>query len=97
MNRKYLETGKLNVEILGRGTAWLDTGTHDSLHQASSFVQTIEARQGLKIACPEEMAFRKGWINQDELSALAHALGKSSYGEYLLSIAENPKMYLLEF
>ena len=97
VNRMYLETGQLNVEILGRGTAWLDTGTHDSLHQASSFVQTIEARQGLKIACPEEMAFRKGWINQDELSALAHALGKSSYGEYLLSIAENPKMYLLEF
>lgn len=97
VNRTYLEAGQLNVEILGRGTAWLDTGTHDSLHQASSFVQTIEARQGLKIACPEEMAFRKGWINQDELSALAHALGKSSYGEYLLSIAENPKMYLLEF
>lgn len=96
VNRVYLKAKQLTVEVLGRGTAWLDTGTHDSLHQASSFVQTIESRQGLKIACPEEMAFRKGWINQEELSALAHALGKSSYGEYLQSIARNPNMYPFE-
>ena len=86
VNKVYLELGRLNVEIMGRGMAWLDTGTHDSLHQASSFVQTIEARQGLKIACPEEIAYKFGWITSDSLAEIAHSMRKSSYGEYLLQL-----------
>jgi glucose-1-phosphate thymidylyltransferase len=88
LNRLYLEDECLRVETLGRGTAWLDTGTHDSLLQASQFVQTIEHRQGLKIGSPEEVAFRKGWIDREQLARLAQTLGKSSYGGYLAGLAE---------
>ena len=87
VNRIYLERGLLTVEKLGRGIAWLDTGTHESLLQASEFVHVIESRQGLKIACPEEIAFRQGYIEAAALAALAKPLAKSSYGQYLLRIA----------
>ena len=87
VNRVYLERGRLTVEQLGRGTAWLDTGTHDSLLQASEFVRTIEERQGLKIACVEEIAFRKGLISAADLERLAEPLSKNQYGEYLRRIA----------
>ncbi|SFB51000.1 Glucose-1-phosphate thymidylyltransferase [Rhizobium sp. NFR07] len=83
VNRAYLEQGRLNVEILGRGFAWLDTGTPDSLLDAAEFVATLERRQGVKICCPEEVAFYKGFINRDGLESLAHAYGKSAYGRYL--------------
>jgi glucose-1-phosphate thymidylyltransferase len=83
VNRWYLERGQLCTELLGRGMAWLDTGTHEALLDASNFVQTIERRQGLKIACPEEIAFRLGYVSTAELEALAGKLGKSSYGQYL--------------
>jgi glucose-1-phosphate thymidylyltransferase len=83
LNRLYLEQGKLSVEIMGRGYAWLDTGTHDSLLEAGHFIATIEKRQGLKIACPEEVAWRQGWIDDRELERCAAALGRSSYGEYV--------------
>ena len=86
LNRIYLERGELEVVALGRGMAWLDTGTHDSLLEASQFIQTIEKRQGLKVACPEEIAWRQGWIDDAELEALAGAIGKSGYGEYLRSV-----------
>ena len=86
VNRRYLERGKLNVVNMGRGTAWLDTGTHESLLEASSFIETLEKRQGLKISCPEEIAWRKGLIDSDQLKALAEPLIKSGYGEYLLQI-----------
>ena len=86
VNRVYLQRGQLAVEVLGRGTAWLDTGTHDSLLEASTFIQTIERRQGLKIACPEEIAYRMGYISARQLEALAGPLGKSEYGQYLLDI-----------
>ena len=86
INQSYLEQEKLNVEIMGRGYAWLDTGTHDSLLEASNFIQTIEKRQGLKIACLEEIAFRKGFINHSELLILANNLVSSDYGKYLLNI-----------
>ena len=88
LNRRYLEAGELQVVRLGRGYAWLDTGTHDSLLDAAQFVQTIEHRQGLKIACVEEIAFRKGFIDTDALKALAEPLRKNDYGEYLLRLAE---------
>lgn len=83
VNRWYLERGQLSTELLGRGMAWLDTGTHDSLLEASNFVQTIEHRQGLKVACLEEIAFRNGYISHDQLAVLAAKIGKSSYGVYL--------------
>ncbi|KZD12606.1 glucose-1-phosphate thymidylyltransferase RfbA [Oceanibaculum pacificum] len=86
VNRAYLERGDLNVEQMGRGFAWLDTGTHDSLIQAGEFVRTVEARQSLKIACPEEIAYRLGFIDAGQLEALAKPLAKSGYGEYLLRI-----------
>ncbi len=91
LNRCYLDKEQLSVEILGRGYAWLDTGTHDSLIEAHHFVQTIEHRQGIKIACPEEIAFRKGWICEAELKALAQPMLKSSYGQYLMQILRNLK------
>ena len=83
LNIEYLRRDQLRLEIMSRGVAWFDTGTHDSLHEASSFVQTIEKRQGLKIASPEEIAWRLGYIGDDQLEELAAALGKSGYGEYL--------------
>jgi glucose-1-phosphate thymidylyltransferase len=86
VNRIYLEHGKLSVEIMGRGFAWLDTGTHESLLEASHFIQTIEHRQGLKIACPEEIAYRQGYIDALQLEKLAQPLVKSGYGEYLLQV-----------
>jgi glucose-1-phosphate thymidylyltransferase len=88
LNRIYLERRKLSVEILRRGFAWLDTGTHDSLVHASVFVETIESRQGMKISCPEEIAYRLGFIDLKQLTSLAEPLAKSSYGQYLLRIAE---------
>lgn len=86
LNRIYLEQGTLNVEIMGRGYAWLDTGTHDSLLQASQFIATLEHRQGLKVACPEEIAWRQGWIDSSQLERLAHPLLKNGYGQYLVHI-----------
>jgi len=88
VNRKYLEMGQLKVGILSRGTAWLDTGTFASLIQASQFVQVLEDRQGLKVGCIEEMAYRKGYINKEQLTALAQPLLKSGYGQYLLNMLE---------
>jgi glucose-1-phosphate thymidylyltransferase len=88
VNRAYLERGCLNVEVMGRGSAWLDTGTHDSLVQATHFVQTVEQRQGLKIAAPEEVAFRMGYIDCPQLLLLADAMGKSEYGAYLRVVAQ---------
>jgi glucose-1-phosphate thymidylyltransferase len=88
LNRLYLDRGELNVVTFGRGTAWLDTGTHDSMLEASSFIATLEKRQGLKIACPEEIAFRMGFVNATQLYALAQPLLKSGYGKYLLEIIE---------
>jgi glucose-1-phosphate thymidylyltransferase len=87
LNRLYLNRGDLRVERIGRGTAWLDTGTPDALLQAANFVQALQARQGLQIACPEEVAFAQGWITRDDVLAAAARLGKSSYGQYLLDIA----------
>ncbi|MCA3180135.1 MAG: glucose-1-phosphate thymidylyltransferase RfbA [Burkholderiaceae bacterium] len=88
VNRRYLELGLLNVEVMGRGYAWLDTGTHESLLQASSFIETIETRQGLKVACPEEIAFRAGWIGATELERLAASLSKNQYGHYLQRVLQ---------
>jgi len=92
VNRVYLDRGQLHVEILGRGDAWLDTGTHDSLLEAGQFIQSLEKRQGLKICCPEEIAWRRGWIDDARLTALAEACRKSGYGEYLLGIMQD-KVY----
>ena len=89
LNRVYLERRQLQVEILGRGYAWLDTGTHESLHQAANFIQTLEQRQGLKIACIEEIAYRLGYISADELRQLAQPMAKSSYGRYLMEVLED--------
>lgn len=89
VNRQYLERKQLNVVLMGRGHAWLDTGTHESLLEASQFIQTIEKRQGLKIACPEEIAWRKGWISDQALEALAAPLAKSGYGQYLLGLLQD--------
>lgn len=88
LNKIYLEKGNLNVETLGRGYAWLDTGTHESLLQAASFVETVQDRQGLKIACPEEIAYNLGYINKEQLKELAKPLAKNEYGKYLLAIAD---------
>jgi glucose-1-phosphate thymidylyltransferase len=90
LNQCYLETGKLEVELLGRGMAWLDTGTHDSLLEASLFIQTLEKRQGLKIACPEEIAYRLGYISVDELKSLANRTHSNGYGEYLMQLILEP-------
>jgi glucose-1-phosphate thymidylyltransferase len=89
VNRAYLERGDLHVELLGRGIAWLDTGTHESLLQAANFVETIQERQGLKIACLEEIAFRTGAITREDLMRIGTGMGKSTYGEYLLAIARD--------
>ena len=86
LNRLYLDRSQLSVEKLGRGYAWLDTGTHESLLQASNFVQTVEERQGLKISCPEEIAYRMGWVGKEEIEKIAFPLKKNGYGQYLLSM-----------
>ncbi len=90
VNREYLSRGKLNVEVFGRGTAWLDTGTHQSLLEASIFVSVLETRQGLKVACPEEIAWRMQYITSDELKKLAEPMKNNSYGQYLLDLAKLP-------
>jgi len=89
LNRRYLEDGSLRLEKLGRGYAWLDTGTHESLLQACNFIETIETRQGLRISCPEEIAFANGWIDAAQLEALARPLAKNGYGQYLLGLLEH--------
>ncbi|QPN71433.1 glucose-1-phosphate thymidylyltransferase RfbA [Synechococcus sp. CBW1108] len=89
LNSQYLEEGLLQVELMGRGMAWLDTGTCDSLHEAGSYIRTLEHRQGLKVGCPEEVAWRMGWISGAQLEALALALRKSGYGDYLLQLLES--------
>ena len=88
INQMYLSEGALTVELMGRGMAWLDTGTFDSLHEAGSYIRTLERRQGLKVGCPEEVAWRQGWINADQLERLAQPLVKSGYGDYLLQMLE---------
>ena len=88
VNREYLRRGALRMELLGRGMAWLDTGTHESLHEASNFIETIEKRQGLKVSCPEEIAYRMGFIDAERLSGLAASLGASAYGRYLAQVLE---------
>ncbi len=88
LNRVYMERGDLSLTLFGRGTAWLDTGSPDSLLQASNFIQTVETRQGLKIGCPEEIAFRRGFIDLAALRALGRALEKTEYGRYLLALAD---------
>jgi len=88
VNRQYLEWGALNVEILGRGMAWLDTGTHESTLQASTFIQAIEERQGLKVACPEEVAFHMGFIGADAVRKAGELMAKNEYGQYLLRLLE---------
>jgi len=90
VNRAYLKRGTLQVELLGRGIAWLDTGTHASLLAAANFVETIEARQGLKICCPEEIAYRQGFIDRTQLARLAEALRRTAYGDYLESLLNEP-------
>lgn len=92
VNQLYLDSGKLDVQVMGRGYAWLDTGTHDSLLEASLFIQTLEKRQGLKIACPEEVAYRRGYITAEQMERLAEPLAKNSYGRYLLDILKE-KVY----
>ena len=93
LNKIYLEKGNLNVETLGRGYAWLDTGTHESLLQAASFVETVQDRQGLKIACPEEIAYNLGYINKEQLKELAKPLAKNEYGQHLLNVANKKIVY----
>jgi glucose-1-phosphate thymidylyltransferase len=90
LNASYLKDGQLQVELMGRGMAWLDTGTYDSLQEAGAYIRTLEHRQGLKVACPEEVAWRLGWITSDQLNALAQPLRKSGYGNYLLQLLEVP-------
>jgi glucose-1-phosphate thymidylyltransferase len=86
VNRYYLEQQQLNVEIMGRGYAWLDTGTHDSLHEAAAFIATLQKRQGLMVACPEEIAFAQKWIDASQVQKLAQPLAKNGYGQYLLNL-----------
>jgi len=93
LNRQYLEEGLLQVELMGRGMAWLDTGTCDSLHEASSYIRTLEHRQSLKVGCPEEVAWRMGWITGDRLQELAQPLRKSGYGDYLLQLLEQDQPF----
>jgi glucose-1-phosphate thymidylyltransferase len=93
VNRVYLERNRLSVELMGRGDAWLDTGTHDSLLDAGQFIQALEKRQGLKICCPEEIAWRNGWIDDAALAALAEPIRKSGYGEYLLDLLRDNLVY----
>jgi len=88
LNKRYLDEDALHMERLGRGYAWLDTGTHQSLLEASNYVETIEARQGLRVCCPEEISLHNGWIDNDQLRALAQPLVKNGYGEYLLSLID---------
>jgi glucose-1-phosphate thymidylyltransferase len=95
LNRQYLEEGLLRVELMGRGMAWLDTGTCDSLHEASSYIRTLEHRQALKVGCPEEVAWRQGWISGEQLAALAEPLRKSGYGGYLLRLLDDGQTNLL--
>jgi glucose-1-phosphate thymidylyltransferase len=90
VNQAYLELGEINVQIMHRGYAWLDTGTHDSLLEAGQFIATLEHRQGLKIACPEEISWRQGWIDSAKLEALARPMLKSGYGQYLLRLLKDP-------
>jgi len=90
LNRLYLERGQLHAELMGRGMAWLDTGTHDSLLEAAAFIQVIEKRQGLKVACPEEIAYRAGYIDGAQLERLAAALDNSGYGAYLRGVLQSP-------
>lgn len=90
VNLCYLKQQRLDVCFMGRGSAWLDTGTHDSLQEASSFIQTLEKRQGLKVAAPEEIAWRRGWVSDEQLRALARPLAKSGYGTYLLRLLQAP-------
>jgi len=89
VNAHYLAQDHLNVEIMGRGYAWLDTGTHDSLLEAGQFIATLEKRQGLKVACPEEIAFRSGWITAQQLEAMAQPMLKNGYGQYLMQIVKS--------
>ena len=89
LNRLYLEEGTLKVELFGRGFAWLDTGTHDSLSEASTFIECIEKRQGLKVACLEEIAFKQGWISKEQLIREAEPMAKNNYGKYLLQLAKD--------
>jgi glucose-1-phosphate thymidylyltransferase len=88
VNRHYMERGELHVELMGRGMAWLDTGTHEALIQASTFIQAIEQRQGLKVACPEEIALKLGWITRDDVRRQAEVMNKNEYGQYLLQIVD---------
>lgn len=92
LNRLYLKKEKINVEIMRRGYAWLDTGTHDSLLEASQFIATLENRQGLKVSCPEEISYRLGWINESQLEKLARPLSKNAYGQYLLHVLQESKL-----
>ncbi|MFS8137569.1 MAG: glucose-1-phosphate thymidylyltransferase RfbA [Thermomonas sp.] len=92
LNRCYLQDGSMQLEKMGRGYAWLDTGTHESLVEASTYIETIEKRQGLRVCCPEEIAFHNGWINEDQLRALAQPLAKNGYGQYLLSLLEHGRI-----
>ncbi|OJU10808.1 MAG: glucose-1-phosphate thymidylyltransferase, partial [Alphaproteobacteria bacterium 64-11] len=89
LNRKYMDAGKLHVEVLGRGFAWFDTGTHESLIEAAMFIETLQRRQGLMIGCPEEIAFRRGWIGAADVEKLAKPLQKNNYGRYLMSLLNN--------
>ena len=88
MNQSYLEEGKLNIQLLGRGFAWLDTGTHESLADASNYIETIEKRQGLKVACLEGIAYRKGWISEEKMREIAAPMLKNQYGRYLLQVID---------
>ncbi len=93
VNKEYLKMGELKVELMGRGYAWLDTGTHKSLMEASRYVEIIEERQGLKIACIEEIAYSKGYIDKEQFQKLAFELGKSTYGQYLINILKQENVY----